>query len=290
MSIPATDGGPATQARGQGRGSLVWIASYPKSGNTWVRLILRAATGERMDLATPDRISVSFADRVRAYMEMNGLEAPDPGATRHHWPVVQEHFATLARPHPPFSVTFLKTHNIAGRFDSGTFPAPGFTAGAIYIVRDPRDVAISMAHHYSVPLEESLRRLTRQDRIIADRGNRRAELVTDWGTHVQSWLSAALPARLVLRYEDMLDDPERAIAQILSFCGVGSDRKLVRRCLEATRFGVLSAAESRSGFVEAPRETFFRVGRAGQWKDEDPALFAPVTTRYGPLMAKFGYR
>jgi len=271
------------------QGNLVWIASYPKSGNTWVRLILRAATRQDMDLSKPDRVSLSFADRVRAYMEMNGLRASDPGETRQHWKAAQEICSTLLESYPPFRAKFLKTHNIAGQFDTGLFPEPGLTAGAIYIIRDPRDVALSMAHHFSIPIEKSVCRLMKQDRVIANAQNRRAELVTDWGTHVRSWLAAAMPARLVLRYEDMLADAESSVVEILKFCGVEPDPGLVRHCLRATRFDALQSAENREGFIEAPRKTFFRAGRSGQWRAENPALFAPIAARYAGLMEKYGY-
>ncbi len=269
--------------------NLIWIASYPKSGNTWVRLILRAATGAKIALGEPDDVSVSFADRLRFHLQSQGIALSDPGESRRYWREVQGMCSALLTRHAPFKVKFLKTHAIAGTFDVGPFPDPALTAGVIHIVRDPRDVVLSMAHHFSVPVEVSVQRLMQRGRILSTPDNLRAELVADWGTHLESWRRAPLPRKLFLRYEDMLEEPGQAVAKILEFAGVKATRARVRACAEATGFSALQAAEADTGFVEAPRETFFRAGNAGQWRDEDPALFAPVLDRYGQQMQALGY-
>jgi len=269
--------------------NLIWIASYPKSGNTWVRLILRAATGARISLGEPDDVSVSFADRLRFHLTQQNITPAAPGETRHHWGDVQRMCSDLLRAHDPFKVKFLKTHAIAGTFDVGPFPDPKVTAGVIHILRDPRDVVLSMAHHFSIPVEQSVTRLLQEDRILSTPDRRRAELVADWGTHCRSWEGAPLQRRLQVRYEDMLEDPEAATAKILEFCGVKAKAAVVRRCVEATGFHQLQSAETAGGFVEAPRETFFRAGKAGQWRDLDPTIFAPVIARYDAQMRAYGY-
>ncbi len=254
-----------------------------------MRLILRAATGAEIALGQPDNVSVSFADRLRFHLEEQRITVAAPGDTRHYWAAVQRLCSELLPAHQPFRARFLKTHAIAGRFDVGAFPDPALTSGVIHIVRDPRDVALSMAHHFSISLEQSVARLLKQDRILSTPDGRRAELVADWGTHCRSWENAPLQRKLLLRYEDMLDDPEDATRKILKHCGVAAKSSVVRRCVEATGFRALQSAEARDGFVEAPRETFFRAGKSGQWRDVDPAVFKPIIERYEPRMQALGY-
>ena len=108
---------------------ITWIASYPKSGNTWVRAIVdRIVHPERLlDINALGDTAPSFGRLTQRFVERNGIElsGSSPGEVRRWWPEVQREICESSD-----HEIFLKTHNVAARFDSGPFPDPGATASA----------------------------------------------------------------------------------------------------------------------------------------------------------------
>ncbi len=269
---------------------IIWLASYPKSGNTWARLFLAALRGE--DEVDLERMKGTFfiassRAMIERHIDLNlaDLTCEEAAALR---PLAYRAMAAM-----PGGPLFLKVHDSRGDTRSGAplFP-PEATFGCVHLVRDPRDVCLSFAAHSSYSI----------DRIIATMGN--PDSATEaasktqvrehrgtWSSHGESWLAAPFP-RLTVRYEDMLADPIRHLGAVARFCGIEASPEAVARAAAATDFATLAAKEDVSGFRERPEgmARFFRAGKAGQWRDAlTLEQIARIERDHGALMVRLGY-
>jgi hypothetical protein len=268
-----------------------WIASYPKSGNTWVRAIVdRIVHPERdLDINMLGCTAPSFSGLTQKFVKRNAIELSGsaPGEVRRWWTPVQREICEAAG-----QPIFLKTHNVAARFDSGPFPDPGSTASAIYILRDPRDVALSYAHHYKMTLGLAVVALCTSSAFnIKQEALGLTELLMSWGEHVQGWTSLKRRPLLVLRYEDLLADPAQGVRRIGEFLDRPLAPDQVAAIVAATSFDQLRGQEKAHGFNESVRpDGFFRAGTAGQWRaTPDQSAFAPLLDKNARIMKKHGY-
>jgi hypothetical protein len=268
-----------------------WIASYPKSGNTWVRAIVdRIVHPERaLDINALGDTAPSFAGLTQQFVERNRIEVSGsaPGEVRRWWPEVQRQICETAE-----HEIFLKTHNVAAKFDSGPFPDPDSSARAIYIVRDPRDVALSYAYHYKYTLGLAVVALCTSSAFnVKQEQLGLTELLMSWGEHVFGWTSLKRCPLLVLRYEDLLKDPAHGVRAIGEFLGKPLASEQVDAIVAATSFQELQGQEKARGFKESVRpDGFFRVGTAGQWREiNDQSIFAPLIDKNARIMRRHGY-
>ncbi len=272
-----------------------WIASYPKSGNTWLRLALASLLGDGapLDFANLDVIApiASDCERFEAVIgvESTELTAAEILALR---PAQYEMEARTAT-----APLLRKVHDAWITLADGTplFP-PSCAAAAVYIARDPRDVALSWASHLAITPAAAIRRMNDPAATLAPRGARGGrqleQLLLRWSDHVASWIDAARPRPLLLRYEDMLADPLATLRAVASHLGLHASELALQGAVAASRFSVLQAEEDRVGFREKPIEAarFFRRGVAGAWRDELPQdLVAEIEQAHGEKMARLGY-
>lgn len=272
-----------------------WIASYPKSGNTWLRLALRALIhpDQALDASSSSRFAPNASQRSDLEEALD-LESGDltPMELQTLRPVAYRALAArAARP------LYRKVHDAWTATPDGAplFP-PEVTLGALYIVRDPRDVAVSWAHFAAVGLDEAVATLCDPGAALHARPDQPAldipQRLLCWSGHARSWLNAPGRPCCLLRYEDMLADPVAALSRAASYVGVPYDAAAIQRAIAATRFDVLREQEARCGFDGGqPRGVaFFRSGRAGQWR---AALNAEQATRvwntHREMMCKLGY-
>jgi hypothetical protein len=268
-----------------------WIASYPKSGNTWVRAIVdRMVHPERpLDINALGATAPSFSGLSQKFVEANGiaLSGSAPGEVRRWWTPIQRELCKGSGPE-----IFLKTHNVAAKFDSGPFPDPASTASAIYVVRDPRDVALSYAWHYKITLGLAVVALCTSSAFnIKQERLGLSELLMSWGEHVFGWTSLKGCPLLVLRYEDLLADPGAGVRAIKAFLNKSLSPDQVAEIVAATAFAQLRDQEKARGFNESVRsEGFFRAGTAGQWRQiPDQSVFQPLIDKHARIMKKHGY-
>ncbi len=284
----------------------VWLASYPKSGNTWLRMLIAnlsvqdavdindlperggiaSARGlfDQMTLIDSGLLTFDEADCLRplVYEEMmQGGDVEDDGA-------------------PAAPVRFVKVH------DAYTLTAKGEpllagargAAGAIVIVRDPRDVAPSLAHHNRSSLDVAISFMNYANAAFcAKPGREDAQLrqrLTGWSGHVESWLSQTdIPVHLV-RYEDLMADTAAVLRGARAFAGRYASDSDIARAVAAADFAQLRRQEDEKGFREVPRPhlraKFFRRGEVGGWRDELTAeQAARLEQAHAPMMRRLGY-
>jgi hypothetical protein len=270
---------------------IVWIASYPKSGNTWVRLFIANLIADRpepLDINAVGTFVPGEADpgwfRRSARRPLNELSDEEIAALR---PAVQESIAR-ARPRG----LLLKTHNALGEHKGHPLISMAATAWSIYIVRDPRDVALSARSHFGLGLDETIAAMARSTRSSPRPEQQIYEVYESWSNHVKSWTQFRHPRLLVLRYEDLLAEPLRSFTAVARALGLERDRGRVERAIAHSSFAEVSAQERAKGFGE--RSTygghFFRSGRAGAWREELTAAQAERIARdHAAQMRRFGY-
>ncbi|HEY0633035.1 MAG TPA: sulfotransferase domain-containing protein [Thermoleophilaceae bacterium] len=274
-------------------GRTVWLASYPKSGNTWLRAVLSA-----WHTGFPARLDALVGRGAAAREPLDdalGIPSSDltPAEVAILRPRVDELLAAASE-----DTLLRKTHD-------GLYPGPEgepvisvqATRSAVYMIRDPRDVAVSLAHHDGRDLEWVVDHL---DDPNATRSGIQGALeyqVTQrtgtWSDHVRSWVDDAPFPVHVVRYEDCLDDPVLAFGAVLRFIDREPvDGAGIALAVAHASFDHLRGEESRAGFAERPRQStrFFRHGRAGAWRDEMTIeAAARVELAHGEVMARFGY-
>lgn len=272
---------------------LIWLASYPKSGNTWVRAFL---VNYLRDALTPADINTLGAGPIasdrRIFDELVGIEASELSdkeiaALR---PQVYRQFAReLTR------TVFVKVHDafsVAG--GEANFP-PDAGDRAIYVVRNPLDVAVSLAHHLGTNYDDAVERVCRGF-SLSPGGDRMDEqlpqVLLSWSDHVASWVDATALTVQVIRYEDLAADAAARFSMLLEFAGLALDPQRLRRSLTFSSFDELRTQEQAHGFRErAPgSRVFFRTGRAGAWRDVlAESHVAQVVNSQHAMMARFGY-
>lgn len=277
-------------------GEIVWLVSYPKSGNTWTRAFLTRYLGERPDEFDINRLDGSPIASARAIFDLAvGVESSCLTAAEIE-ELRGQAFVHFAREES--SLSFLKAHEKWSRAASGAeiFPRE-ITRSVIYLVRNPLDVAVSASHHFSFSLDRSVALLSSPTRTLSRRRfgivDQLPQHLGTWSEHVQSWLDeSGLPCH-VMRYEDMLADPGKAFSGLLTHLGLDLDRSRLRQSVEEVAFDRLTRQEEERGFRERPlRSTapFFRSGRAGVWKDAlNSRQVEDIVCTHRRVMLRFGY-
>lgn len=272
---------------------MVWLASYPKCGNTWLRSFLAAYGNVDAQVDLNAMESTIAASRLRLD-EALGIETADllPHEIRELLPIGLREWARTAG-----TPRFVKVHDACGVTRDGLSLFPqDVTQGVIHLVRDPRDIAVSLHHHRGSTLDATIQRINNQQEWVAKGqrgiGAQVPQYLGDWTTHTRSWLASPL-RRLTLRYEDMLDTPIDCFRQVVEFCGMPLDEAHLAQAVSTTSFASLKAKEAAAGFRERPADAsapFFREGRAGGWKDVlSAAQVDAIITAHGDMMRHFGY-
>lgn len=274
---------------------LVWLSSYPKSGNTWVRLFLAAYTKPERPGVDINNIDMSLHAGNRDMVDrVIGVQSSDLTAAEieRYRPEVYRQLAAEAD-----EPLFIKVHDRWRQHAEGSaiFPADA-TLATIYIVRDPRAVAPSYANHYGLSVDAAIERMSDPGNDIHPQTDRlRRQLhqpMGSWSQHVLSWLDQTELPVLLLRYEDMHADPESSFAKIVAASGLTLDSARLSKALAETRFDRLQQQESEAGFKERPRAStrFFRRGEAESWREElTTAQCERIESTHGPVMQRLGY-
>jgi hypothetical protein len=270
---------------------ILWLASYPKSGNTWVRIFLAnlfANSDRPFDINALGRL---FYGEMSAdlYEKVAGgpLAGLDDAALHRLRPKVHRLVASL-RP----DTVFVKTHNAIAVWNDVPTITPEVTAGAIYVVRNPLDVALSYADHYGISIADAVEAMCSPANRVLTQPETVFQYLGDWSTHVLSWCEAPGLKRHVVRYEDLLGDSQAAFAGVSDFLGTAAPRARLRRAIRFSAFDEVQKQERRHGFRERSRnaKAFFRAGRAGQWRQElTAAQVDRLVQAHGPVMQRFGY-
>ena len=275
---------------------VYWIASYPRSGNTWLRAFLQAllAVVRDEDVSSPDinRLTECSTWETKATpfervigKPIQAMSWQEITAAR---PKVQAMIAASANGH-----FFIKTHlafvNVLGVPTINTEA----TAGAIYLVRNPLDIALSLAPHMGVSLDEAIAMMAKADYHTAITTDTAFAVIGSWSQNVASWTEKTSRSVLVVRYEDMVATPLLAFARIARHIGLAATERQLEKAAALASFESLSGQEQAAGFREQTpfaRDRFFRRGKTGEWRDRlTDEQVQRISAAHGNQMRRFDY-
>ena len=260
---------------------IIWLASYPKSGNTFLRTLLTSY------FFTKDgNFSFEVLKNIKQFpdngvFEKLGIDISNEKEVIKNYIKVQEE----TNKRDGKAIRFLKTHSTLQDMDGYKFTDLNNCLGAIYIVRDPRNIATSYSNHEQTSLDEAIERIKRFRIIggIKDSKDRKSETIThvgSWSSHYASWKEFKKVDRyLLIKYEDLLKDTEKTFSKVLNFIykitktKLDLDKNKLKNVLKTTTFGNLKNLEKNSNFPEANTDlngkkiTFFKYGPKNNWKD-----------------------
>jgi hypothetical protein len=273
-------------------GALIWLASYPKSGNTWMRSFLHNLFRNSVEPIDINDITdfcigdsgAQWYKRRAGGRDIKDLTPEEIGKIR---PLVHQDFTTVF----PDSV-FVKTHNYLGEWGGVPLHTMDVTAGGIYILRNPLDVVISVSHHFGETLDEAIAHMANDAMMTGGTDSHVVEVHRSWSTHVKSWTEHPSPQLLVLRYEDLLRKPRKYFKQVSTFLGLKPSTERLERAIRNSSFKMLKAIEEKKGFKERPKtaQSFFREGRAEQWREVlTPDQVRQIIRDHHVQMERFGY-
>src|SRR5262245_22078290 len=228
---------------------IIWLASYPKSGSTWVRAFLHNLLQERRapyDINKLDDLVASASSRGWYDMAHGSPTAKlDDLATLRLTPHAHARIARRSS-----NDVFVKTHSRMGALAGIDLTSGPLTAGAIYIIRNPLAVVSSAADHFGVSIDDMIEHLGDPDFRTAADAHHVSQYIGDWSSHVES--GAGVPHRrlMVLRSEALLRAPGREFARLCTFLGVNPPLALLEEAIQASSFEVLQKQEHAAGFKE----------------------------------------
>lgn len=276
------------------RGKVVWMASYPKSGNTWFRCFFMALQHGEVNLNRLNTGGVfagrsfynevcDFDTRLLTDKELKSIVAKS-----------MIFYASRLK-----QLEFIKTHHayVNAPNRNPVFPT-AISCKVIYFVRNPLDVVASFASHNGVTIDESIKIMGTAKTFSAKQKNglhtksQFPQLLLSWSGHVNSWLNQKNIEVHLVRYEDMLNAPFKTFSGILKAVGLKVKSLDIKKAIDLTKFSKLQQIEQKEGFNElAKAAVFFRSGKNNGWKKELTKSQAQlIVNKHGDTMNKLGYK
>ncbi|AEG02019.1 sulfotransferase domain-containing protein [Methylomonas methanica] len=277
-------------------GGFYWLASYPKSGNTWLRTFLQNLLADLDRPVDINQLGLGHIASSRGWMdEVLGFDTAnlDHEEIEHLRPAVYQwamHDDELA---------FHKIHDACTYTQDGK-PLFGGEAvrGVVYIVRNPLDIVPSAANHWNCSIDQAIAWMGQPDFEMGTGSSNKSltsqirHRLLSWSQHVLSWVNAPELTVEVVRYEDMLAAPETSFGRVVNFLGLEDDRPRLEKALSFSSFQELSRQEQVHGFRERPQyaDRFFRQGKSGEWQQVlSPQQVQRIIDDHGAVMRRFGY-
>lgn len=274
---------------------IVWLASYPKSGNTWFRIFL---TNLLRDQDSPADINelhrTPIASSRSMFDEYSGLPSSDLNTDEIDLlrPEIYRQVAAEAQ-----ETVYHKVHDAFRMLPGGNllFP-PEISKAVVYFIRNPLDVVLSFAHHSATTTEKMVQAMNNPDYAFCSRDdrlhNQLEQKLFTWSGHVKSWTQQQTIPVMVLRYEDMLKNTFETFKKAINFVGLKVDDAKIKQAVYFSRLEELQKQEHEKGFREkSPKaNSFFRRGNAGDWKTElTKRQVNRLVEQHRETMQKYGY-
>ena len=273
---------------------IIWLASYPKSGNTWVRLFLNKLLYSKNIPLDINNIQIQqFPNKKHFNSFVNDLGSINE--------LVQNYTNAQAFINLDKKIKLLKTHS--ANWTSGNYKFTNYenTLGTIYIVRDPRNVITSIKNHYSKnDYEDALSFMINKKKFIGSRYVKEEfnipVLISSWSNHYNSWKKLN-KNYILIKYENLLSDPMKEFNKISNFIEKKIKRNFsdedIKSSIDSCNFSELQKQEEKMGFIESPRmnsNKFFFLGPKNDWQRIlDVKISKRIETLFKKEMIELGY-
>ena len=279
---------------------IIWLASYPKSGNTYVRAFLSAYYFSKDGHFDFNQISniKQFPDKEFLNQKTeNVLEASK------QWMSSQRKIIADKK------IKFLKTHSCLGNYKGNTFTSNETSLGAIYIIRDPRNVFTSLKNHFSYDDEKALQMILDKKNILMSKGYETFSYIGSWASNYLSWLKYKNFRRLFVKYEDLLENKYETFRDIIVFSNTlmnrseGVNKSKLQKAIETTNFDVLKNKEVKESFNSSDigfkswrshhsenKNLFFNLGPENKWEKKlDKKIKEDIEINFNEEMKNLKY-
>ena len=285
---------------------IIWLASYPKSGNTWLRFfIISLLMGDKTKLnlnhlkAIIDFPNISqFEGLISKFLNLNEVAK--------NWIKAQEKINSDK------SLRFLKTHNMFGKYDKFSFTNLENTYGTIHIVRDPRNVITSLKNHWSLSTynetkkllfnEKQILTISKEEKLKYEKYKTKhplPQIIGSWGTHYISWKKMN-KNYLLIKYEDLIKSPKSEFYKIAVFLSkltkIKFNNEQIDNAISLSSFKKLENMEKKYGFIESPinkrggRNKFFYLGPKNKWQEKlSSEIRFSIEKKFENEMKELGY-
>ena len=270
---------------------IIWCASYPKSGNTWIRALLSTylyLKNENFDFKTLSKIPNFTQEKYFSPLIDLNILKEDPLKITDYWHPAQ------IRINLSGENRLFKTHSACISYENKWFTSNENSSGYIHVVRDPRAIVCSQAIHSNIKIEKSVENLLNENFIGYNGEYYLAELTCSWKINYLSWKKRKNFPGIIVKYEDLKDNPEKEFENILLFLQDKIEFKLskekIKKTVEICNFSNLKNLENKKGFVEAQNGKFFRKGEKDSWKNDLPSdLQKKIESNLKEEMQELGY-
>ena len=252
---------------------IIWIASYPKSGNTYLRSFISSYYFSKKGKFNFDLLlnvlqfpSLKFAkNKISSELEAS-----------QNWIYNQQQFFSGDKVH------FIKTHSSLNEYNGYRFTDKNLSLGAIYIVRDPRNLITSMTHHYSLNYDQAYSKLINEKQTLLEKSSdgdySNFTFLGSWSSHYKSWKNTNEFKTLFIKYEDLENNKLDTFKLIINFINnlkkdkSPIDEKKFSNSINSTNFSNLRNKEENEGFEESvysnlgERKRFFNLGFNNRWQ------------------------
>jgi len=278
-------------------GNIIWLASYLKSGNTWMRVFLNNLLSDQDEPVSINDLHRTghIASNRRFFDEMVGVDSADmlEKEIDFYLPKAYKLWSSqLAKKE------FIKTHYAFIKNEQGQWLFPlDATYKVIYLIRNPLDVCVSFAYHSGhTNFDKVINSMANIQKRLAQSKRRQAnqlhQFIGNWSHHVDSWTNIAPAKVLVVRYEDLIQSPQETFTKVVHFLNLDFTSKQIEKAIEYSKLDNLKKMEAMQGFGEKSEKAtlFFRKGTIGSWREELTKDQAKIILKYHALvMRRFNY-
>ena len=256
---------------------IIWIASYPKSGNTWLRSLISSYFFSKNGVFNFNQLA-----NIKQF-SCNNINSSEINSTNYQAIVSKNWIPTQEIINKDKKIHFLKTHNAICSINGNSFTNQNNTVAAIYIIRDPRNVITSISNHYNLSLQDSLEFIKNKRKIIFPNKKKinhhdDFNFISNWSDHYSSWKNINFAPIKIIKYEDLTRDTNKTFISILEFLSkfikFNFDKSKIKNSIDSTTFDKLAEMEREVGFAESSDSTlnskkirFFHLGNKNTWSN-----------------------
>ena len=257
---------------------IIWIASYPKSGNTWLRSLISSYYFSEDGLFNQNSLPLIQQFPQKKYFKSFNYNPEIVTDTAKFWISAQKIINKDKK------IKFFKTHNALGAVNNSKFTDKKNTIGCIYVVRDPRNVITSIQNHYEMTKEESLNFMLNENKFIYDYSIKNDysnfQFISSWAKNYQSWLNQKIFSVILIKYEDLIKDTFETFKKVIEFIELitksqkAYNEEKAKISIQSTTFEKMKKIERNDGFIESvlsKNETqkipFFHLGPRNNWEN-----------------------